>query len=103
MQSILHNISKYVSLTADEKAFFVSKTETKQFKTKTVLLNSGEIAKNTYFVNSGILRSFTINDNIIEHVLHFACEGWWIGDMYSYISEKPGNLFRLCLIKYSLS
>lgn len=45
------------------------------------------------FVNSGILRSFNINDNIIEHVLHFACEGWWIGDMYSYISEKPGNLF----------
>jgi hypothetical protein len=25
--------------------------------------------------------------------LHFACEGWWIGDMYSYISGKPGNLF----------
>jgi CRP-like cAMP-binding protein len=56
-------------------------------------LSSGEIANCTYFVNSGILRSFNINDNIIEHVLHFACEGWWIGDMYSYISGKPGNLF----------
>jgi CRP-like cAMP-binding protein len=71
----------------------LSKTETKNVKAKTILLSSGEIAKHTYFVNSGILRSFNINDNIIEHVLHFACEGWWIGDMYSYISEKPGNLF----------
>jgi CRP-like cAMP-binding protein len=93
MQSILQNIAKHVSLTQEEETMFLSKIETKQFKAKTILLSSGEIADCTYFVNSGILRSFNINDNIIEHVLHFACEGWWIGDMYSYISEKPGNLF----------
>ena len=93
MQSILENIAKHVSLTPEEETLFLSKTETKQFKTKTILLSAGEVATCTYFVNSGILRSFNINDNIIEHVLHFACEGWWIGDMYSYISEKPGNLF----------
>ena len=93
MQSILENISKHVALTPQEQELFLSKTETKPFKAKTILLNAGEVATCTYFVNSGILRSFNINDNIIEHVLHFACEGWWIGDMYSYISEKPGNLF----------
>ncbi|WP_322549731.1 Crp/Fnr family transcriptional regulator [Flavobacterium psychraquaticum] len=93
MQFIIQNIAKHVSLTPDEKNLFLSKTETKIFKAKTILLSAGELSNETYFVNSGILRSFNINDNIIEHVLHFACEGWWIGDMYSYISEKPGNLF----------
>ena len=93
MQSILQNIAKHISLTPEEETLFLSKTETKQFKAKTILLSAGEVATCTYFVNSGILRSFNINDNIIEHVLHFACEGWWIGDMYSYISGKPGNLF----------
>ena len=93
MTSILQNISKHVSLTTEEETFFLSKIEFKSYKSKTILLSPGEIANSTYFVNSGILRSFTINDNIIEHVLHFACEGWWIGDMYSYISQKPGNLF----------
>ena len=93
MQSILENIAKHVALTPEEQELFLSRTETKPFKAKTILLSAGEVATCTYFVNSGILRSFTINDNIIEHVLHFACEGWWIGDMYSYISEKPGNLF----------
>ena len=93
MQFIIQNIAKHVTFTSDEEALFLSKTETKTVKAKTILLSSGEIANCTYFVNSGILRSFNINDNIIEHVLHFACEGWWIGDMYSYISEKPGNLF----------
>jgi len=93
MSKVLQNISKHVSLTPEEEALFLSKTETKHYKAKTILFSSGEIANCTYFVNSGILRSFNINDNIIEHVLHFACEGWWIGDMYSYISGKPGNLF----------
>lgn len=93
MPLILDNISKFITLNDDEKQFLLSKTETIQVKAKTLLLQAGEISKYTYFVNSGILRSFNINNHIIEHVLHFACEGWWIGDMYSYITEKPGNLF----------
>lgn len=93
MQSILQNIAKHVSLTPEEEKLFLSKTETKNFKAKTVLLSSGKICKEGYFVNSGLLRSFNINDNIVEHVLSYACEGWWIGDMYSLLSQKPGNLF----------
>jgi len=93
MKSILENISKHISLTEEEASLFLSKTETKQFKAKVILLSAGEICKHSYFVNSGLLRSFNINDNIVEHVLSFACEGWWIGDMYSLLSQKPGNLF----------
>jgi len=93
MALILQNIAQHISLTAQEQELFLSKTETKQYKAKTVLLNAGEICKESYFVNSGVLRSFNINDNIVEHVLSFATSGWWISDMYSYLSQKPGNLF----------
>ena len=93
MALILDNISKIVSLSDKEKERILSKIEVREYKAKTILLHAGEICKHSYFVNSGILRSFTINDNIVEHVLHFACEGWWIGDMYSLLSQKPGNLF----------
>lgn len=93
MVLILENIAKHIALTPEEQALFLSKTETKHYKAKTILLNSGVVCKHSYFVNSGILRSFNINDNIVEHVLSFACEGWWISDMYSFITQKPGNLF----------
>ena len=93
MKSIIDNISLHIELSDKDKELILSKIEIQQYKAKSVLLNAGEICKYSYFVNSGILRSFNINDNIVEHVLQFACEGWWIGDMYSYISEKPGNLF----------
>ena len=77
----------------EEELLFLSKIEIRAYKAKTIILNAGEVCKHSYFVNSGLLRSFTINDNIVEHVLSFACEGWWIGDMYSLLSQKPGNLF----------
>ncbi len=93
MEFILQNIAKIVALTPDEEFLFLSKTTTHQYKSKTVLLNAGEVCKTSYFVNSGVLRSFNINDNIVEHVLSFACSGWWISDMYSLLSQKPGNLF----------
>jgi len=93
MELILENIAKHVSLTTEEQALFLSKLETKTYKPKTILLNAGEVCKHSYFVNSGILRSFNINDNIVEHVLSFACEGWWMSDMYSFFSQKPGQLF----------
>lgn len=93
MALIINNIEKHVQLTDKEKELFLSKIEIRQYKAKTILLSSGQICKHSYFVNSGILRSFNINDNIVEHVLSFACEGWWMGDMYSLLSHKPGNLF----------
>lgn len=93
MSLILQNIAKHISLTSKEETLFLSKTETRHYKAKTILQNAGQVCKEGYFVNSGLIRSFNINDNIVEHVMSFACEGWWISDMYSLISQKPGNLF----------
>lgn len=93
MSLILQNIAKHIVLNPEEESLFLSQLETHRFKAKTILLREGQICKYSYFTNSGILRSFNINENIVEHTLTFACEGWWIGDMYSLISQKPGNLF----------
>lgn len=93
MPLLIDNILKHISLSPLEQELVLSKTETHYYKAKTLLLNAGEVCKNSYYVNSGVLRSFNINDNIVEHVMSFACQGWWISDMYSLLSQKPGNLF----------
>lgn len=93
MEPILQNIARFIDLTPHEQQLFLSKTEVRLYKAKTMVLHTGEICKHSYFVNHGLLRNFSINDHIVEHVLGFACEGWWIGDMYSLLSQKPGQLF----------
>lgn len=93
MSMLLKNIERHVTLNPKECLLILSKIETRHYNAKSILLEKGQICKHSYFVNSGILRSYTINDNMTDHTLTFACQGWWIGDMYSLISQKPGNLF----------
>ncbi len=89
---ILKNISKHITLTPEEANLFVSMLEYKQVKARKLLLQEGEVCKASYFVISGCLRGYTVDKNGIEHVLNFAPADWWIGDIYSIITQKPGML-----------
>jgi CRP-like cAMP-binding protein len=39
------------------------------------------------------LRTYTIDENGFEHILMFAIEDWWTGDLYSFPTRKPSNHF----------
>jgi CRP-like cAMP-binding protein len=87
---ILNNVSKYIHLTEQEKGIFIGLLQSEKIKRKTIWLGEGEICKYSLFVISGCLRSYTFDKNGIEHVLDFAPPDWWIADMYSLITQKPG-------------
>jgi CRP-like cAMP-binding protein len=89
---LLSNVSKYINLSDAEKETFFSYLKTKSVKRKEFLLNEGEICKYSAFVTSGCLRGFTVDSNGAEHVLSFAPPDWWMADLYSLFSQKPGIL-----------
>lgn len=93
MNLLLENIAKHISLTTEEQERVITFTETKTYKAKTILLKEGEICTHSFFVIKGILRSYNIDENGVEHVVSFACPGWWIADMYSFLSQRPGHLY----------
>ena len=93
MNLLLKNIAKHVTLTPEEEERVLFLTEAQAFKAKTVLLKAEEVCTQSYFVTKGILRSYTIDENGVEHVVSFACPEWWIADMYSYLSQSKGQLF----------
>jgi len=90
---LLENIAKHVSLTTEEQERVLALTEIEQYKTKAILLQEGETCTHSFFVTKGILRNYTIDENGVEHVVSFACPGWWIADMYSYLSQRPGHSY----------
>lgn len=89
---IIKSISRYIQLTADETQHFISLLQPRQLKRKEIFLQSDEICKYSVFVTGGCLRGYTVDQNGIEHVMNFAPPGWWIADMYSLLSQKPGTL-----------
>ena len=89
---IFNNISKYIHLNDGEKETFFGYLKLKIIKRKEFILTEGEVCKYSTFVTSGCLRGYTVDKSGTEHVLSFAPPDWWIADIYSLISQKPGIL-----------
>ena len=89
----LNNITTYlaeileipVETIAECSSFYHYKKVTKN----QILLEAGEICRDTFFVEKGLLRMYSIDKNGKEHIIQFAPEKWMISDRSSvYFNEK---------------
>jgi CRP-like cAMP-binding protein len=86
-------VAKYITLSADELAFFHSLLKHRKLRKKSFLLQEGEICDFEAFVLKGCIRSYYIDKDGVETILLFAVEDWWVSDLTSFSEQKPSNLF----------
>jgi CRP-like cAMP-binding protein len=67
--------------------------QTSKIQKGTILFHKGDTSKYGYKIISGCLRSYLIDNAGKEHILQFATEGWFIGDMDSFFNEKPSSIY----------
>jgi CRP-like cAMP-binding protein len=96
---ILENVARHIQLEAAEQQHFSNMLEPATYKSRQMILREGDICRHTIFVLKGCLRGYTTDKNGYEHVLNFAPPNWWIADLYSLISQKPGALHIQALEK----
>lgn len=92
MYELLHKkITETTSLTEEE--FEVCKTLfiPKKLRKRQYLLQEGDICKYITFVQKGVLRSYMVDDKGSENIFQFALEGWWISDLYSFLTRQPSQ------------
>ncbi|MCF6132522.1 Crp/Fnr family transcriptional regulator [Flavobacterium wongokense] len=86
---ILKNIAKHIQLDKAEEDFFISVLQHKIIERKAYLLKEGDICNTENFIIKGCLRTYTIDENGVEHIVMFGIEDWWVGDLYSFLSRMP--------------
>lgn len=91
-ETIRQNVLRKISLEETELRGFESFLKRKFIKKKEFLLREGEVCRGAYFVEKGLLRSFSVDKKGEEHVVQFAAEDWWIGDIYSSLTGQPSQL-----------
>jgi len=84
--NLLNSIREKVSLEETEYELFKSFFTPKKIRKRQYVLNAGDTCQHITFVDKGLLRSFTVDDEGNEYVVQFAIEGWWITDMGSFLS-----------------
>ena len=90
--NIINNVKRHIDLNTDEISFFVSLISKKLIRKKDFLLKENQVCKAVTFVNKGCLKSYFLNDAGI-HIIQFAGESWWIGDLKSYVQGTPAQLY----------
>lgn len=58
-----------------------------------MLLFKGDVSNHMRFIEQGCLRAYNIDAAGNEHILQFGIEGWWVNDLYSYITQEPADGF----------
>ena len=88
---ILKLVLRRVDLTKDQQEHFCSFLRVRKLLPKQYLLQQGDICKAEFYVCKGFLRSFFVDDEGMDHTLHFAMEDWWINDSTSFLQEEPAT------------
>ncbi|GAB3419197.1 Crp/Fnr family transcriptional regulator [Niabella aquatica] len=89
---IIQSITDRVALSKEDIQKLSARLKYKKVKKKNFLYQEGELQQHLVFVNSGCLRSYSIDKNGAEHILQFAPSGWWIADMKSFLNGTPASL-----------
>ncbi|WP_183558972.1 Crp/Fnr family transcriptional regulator [Mucilaginibacter sp. SP1R1] len=92
-QNINNYVSKSISLSADELAYFNAILEYRTVPKKTKLLQAGDICNFEAYVNKGCIREYYIDSNGQEVTLQFAIEDWWVSDITSFQDQTISNMY----------
>ncbi len=90
-ETILKNVSKHIVLDDRERGYFFSLLHYRSLKKGEILLKYGEVCKYNYFVISGCLRNYSVDEYGTEHIIAFAPADWWTSDLYSYLTGAPAE------------
>lgn len=88
---LIQTLRRTVDLDDGECGLLAGSFRPMRMKRGQALLRPGEVARDAAFVVGGCLRSYSTDENGFEHTLQFATPGWWITDMYSWISGKAAD------------
>lgn len=89
---IVRNMSRHITLTADEERIFRSLLGYRRVRRRQYLLQEGDICRHENYVLSGCLRAYYIDRDGFEHITQFAVEDWWISDLGSFLTQSPATL-----------
>ena len=85
------HFNEKVPLTEDEQEFIKNYLTVKKLRKRQYLLQEGDICKCVAFVENGALRLYRVNEDGSEHIVAFALEGFFITDLYSFLTNETST------------
>ncbi|ARS40660.1 Crp/Fnr family transcriptional regulator [Sphingobacteriaceae bacterium GW460-11-11-14-LB5] len=91
------HISKTATLTDEQFDYLFSHFTLRSFKKGQAIISEGDKVDHEYFVVSGCLKAFFINDEIKMYILQFAMPTWWTSDYGALYNHTRATISVDCI------
>ena len=91
------HVAKITALTDEEFDHFFSFFKEQRFKKGQTIVGEGDTVDCEYFVVSGCLKSFFINDELKMLILQFAMPNWWASDYNALYNHTRAAICVDCI------
>ena len=96
-KALREHIHSIVPLTDEEFEYVRSHFSAKHFRKHQLLVQEGNYVTHDYFIEEGLTKTFSIDDEGKEHILDFAMDGYWATDVQALQQHKKASLNIYCL------
>jgi CRP-like cAMP-binding protein len=96
-ETLKQHIAKTAALTDEQFDHVFSHFKLQSFKKGQVLISDGDQVNHEYFVISGCLKAFYINDEIKMYILQFAMPTWWTSDYGALYNQTKATIHVDCI------
>jgi len=91
------HIAKSALLTDDQFEYLFTHFKRMSFKKGQTIISAGDKVDCEYFVLSGCLKAFFINDEIKMYILQFAMPTWWASDYAALYNQTRATIAVDCI------
>ncbi|TBO40714.1 Crp/Fnr family transcriptional regulator [Pedobacter kyonggii] len=96
-ETLKAHILKTATLTDKEFDYLFSYFKLQSFKKGQAIISEGDRVDHEYFVISGCLKAFFINDEIKMYILQFAMPTWWTSDYGALYNHTRATISVDCI------
>jgi len=96
-ETLKAHILKTATLTDKEFDYLFSHFKLQSFKKGQAIISEGDRVDHEYFVISGCLKAFFINDEIKMYILQFAMPTWWTSDYGALYNHSRATISVDCI------
>ena len=93
MQNFISHLTKRIKLTKQQIDEICNFVTIRKYTKGEFLVQPGDYSTDFYFIEEGVIRSYTIDENGKEHIIQFGTEKWIIGDRNSSICKEVAKFY----------